>query len=162
MPRTFESLYETWHRPMLYVAEQILKDHHLAEDAVQNALFRISRQKHCLPSEDKALRAYVLTSAKHAALDLLPNLPKEADIDSIVVADPRDIFSEVAASQDYERILKAISDLPEMYRDVLMLRYVQELKVGQIARLLGKTKSTVSKQLQRAKALLEKHYLKEE
>ena len=54
MPRTFERLYETWHRPMLYVAEQILQDHHLAEDAVQNALFRISRQKHCLPSEEKA------------------------------------------------------------------------------------------------------------
>lgn len=162
MPQKFDQLYQAWHKPMRYIAEKILGDPYLAEDAVQNALFRISRQKHCLPREEKALRAYMLTSAKHAALDLLPKIPDEINFDSVVIADPRDIFSEVAASQDYERLLKAISDLPEMYRDVLMLRYVQELKVGQIARLLGKTKSAVSKQLQRARALLEKHYLKEE
>ena len=162
MPRTFESLYETWRKPMLYVAEQILQDHHLAEDAVQNALFRISRQKHCLPSEEKALRAYVLTSAKHAALDLLPKKQEDADIDALVIAGGQDVFEEMAASEDYERLLRAIEALPEIYRDVLMLRYVQELKIGQIARLLGKTKSTISKQLQRAKALLQANYLKEE
>ena len=162
MPRTFENLYETWHRPMLYVAEQILQDHHLAEDAVQNALFRISRQRHCLPSEAKALRAYVLTSAKHAALDLLPKKQEDADIDTLVIADGQDVFAEIAASEDYERLLRAIEALPEIYRDVLMLRYVQEMKLGQIARLLGKTKSTISKQLQRAKALLQANYLKEE
>lgn len=162
MPQTFEQLYHTWHRQMLYVAEQILQDKYLAEDAVQNALFRISRQKHCLPQEEKALKAYVLTSAKHAALDLLPKKENEADIDSIVVADRSDLFGEIVASEDYHRLLEAISSLPEIYRDVLMLRYVQELRLGQIARLLGKTKSTISKQLQRAKALLEKNYLKED
>lgn len=162
MSQSFEQLYQAWHRQMLFVAERILQDTYLAEDAVQNALLRISRQMHCLPENEKALRAYVLTSAKHAALDLLPQKQRDTDIDTLILTDHHNLFDEIAASEDYERLIKAISALPELYRDVLMLRYVQELKVGQIARLLGKTKSTVSKQLQRAKALLEKNYLKED
>ena len=162
MPQTFESLYLSWHKQMQYVAVLILQDPYLAEDAVQNALLRIFRQLRYLPEDEKALRAYVLTSAKHAALDLLPKKSNEVDIDSVVLSDERDLFAQIAASEDYERLLAAISDLPEVYREVLMLRYVQDWKLSRIANFLGKSRATVSKQLQRAKVLLERNYFKEE
>lgn len=162
MPQDFETLYLSWQKQMILVAEQILRNRQDAEDAVHNALLRISRQQHTLPQEERSLRAYMLTSARHAAYDLLPKQRKEADIDTIVMADTDDLFQKIVASEDYQRLLKAIGQLPEKYRDVLMLRYVQELTVEEIAILLGKNRSTIHKQLSRAKGLLLRIYEKEE
>ena len=69
-----------------------------------------------------------------------------------------DLFAEIAASEDYERLLQAINSLPDRYREVLMLRFVQELSVKEIAKLLGRKEWAVRKQLARGKALIQKCY----
>lgn len=158
----FEAIYHGYQKQMLFVAERILHNRSDAEDAVQNALFRISRQIKNLPENEQALRAYVLTAAKHAALDLLPKQAKEEDIDQLIVPNSEDLFKKLAASDDYERLLAAISALPLKYREVLMLRYVQELEVKQIAKFLNRPQATVHKQLSRGKSLLATIYEKED
>ena len=163
MPQNdFDTLYLSYQKQMILVAERVLHNRQDAEDAVQTALLRISRQMHCLPENEKARRAYVLTAARHAALDLLPKQRNEADIDAVIVSDNDDLFRQVSASEDYARLLRAIMALPQGYRDVLMLRYVHELQAEDIAVLLGKKRGTVHKQITRAKALLLKQYHKEE
>ncbi len=159
---TFESIVEAYQKQMLFVAERILHNHHDAEDAVQTALFRISRQVKLLPQNEQVLRAYVLTAAKHAALDLLPKQSTDLDSDQIVVVSSEDLFESVVASQDYERLLHAIESLPSIYREVLMLRYVQQLETKHIAKLLNRSRGTVQKQLTRAKNLLSQIYHKED
>lgn len=159
---TFEAIVEAYQKQMLFVAERILHNHHDAEDAVQTALFRISRQLKLLPQNDRALRAYVLTAAKHAALDLLGKQSTDLDINEAVTADSEDLFETVAASQDYERLLSAIEALPSIYREVLMLRYVHQLETKHISKLLNRPRSTVQKQLSRAKKLLSQFYQKED
>lgn len=158
----FDTIYRTYQKQMLFVAERILHNRSDAEDAVQNALLRISRQVKYLPQNETALRAYVLTAAKHAALDLLPKQSRDADIEQLVVSGSEDLFEKLAASQDYDRLLASMRCLPLKYREVLMLRYVQELEVKQIAKLLGRSRSTVHKQLTRAKQMLTKIYQKED
>ncbi len=159
---TFESIVEAYQKQMLFVAERILHNHYDAEDAVQTALFRISRQMKLLPQNEQVLRAYVLTAAKHAALDLLPKQSTDLDSDQIVVVSSEDLFESVVASQDYERLLHAIESLPSIYREVLMLRYVQQLETKHIAKLLNRSRGTVQKQLARAKNLLSQIYHKED
>lgn len=159
---SFESIVEAYQKQMLFVAEQILHNHHDAEDAVQTALFRISRQTKLLPQNEQVLRAYVLTAAKHAALDLLPKQSTDLDAEQIVVVSSEDLFDSVVASQDYERLLHAIESLPSIYREVLMLRYVQQLETKHIAKLLNRSRGTVQKQLARAKKLLSQIYHKED
>ena len=158
---SLETVAEAYQKQMLYVAQGILHNRQDAEDAVQTALLRISRQANSLPQNESALRAYVLTAAKHCALNLLPKRTDTVDLDSIVVADHNDPFETVVASGEYERLLSAIKSLPSAYRDVLMLRYVQQLETKEIARLLDRPGGTVQKQIQRAKALLLQIYQKE-
>ena len=158
----FDTIYRTYQKQMLFVAERILHNRSDAEDAVQNALFRVSRQVKYLPQNETALRAYVLTAAKHAALDLLPKQSRDVDIEQLVVSDSEDLFQKIATSEDYDRLLASMRCLPLKYREVLMLRYVQELEVKQIAKLLGRPRSTVHKQLTRAKQMLSKDYQKED
>ena len=158
----FDTIYRSYQKQMFFVAERILHNRSDAEDAVQNALFRISRQVKNLPENEQALRAYVLTAAKHAALDLLPKQAKEEDIEQLIVPDSEDLFKKLADSEDYDRLLATISALPLKYREVLMLHYVQELEVKQIAKLLNRPRATIQKQLARGKALLAQAYQKED
>ena len=158
---SLEAIVDSYQKQMMFVAHSILHNRQDAEDAVQTALLRISRQLGSLPQNEQARRAYVLTAAKHCALNLLPKRPETVDLDSIVVADSNDPFEAVAASGEYERLLSAIKSLPSIYRDVLMLRYVQQLDTKEIARLLDSPRSTVQKQITRAKSLLLQIYQKE-
>lgn len=158
---SLETIAESYRKQMMYVAQSILHNRQDAEDAVQTALLRISRQLRSLPQDETVLRAYVLTAAKHCALNLLPKGAGTVDLDSIVVADNNDPFEIVVASGEYDRLLAAIKSLPSIYRDVLMLRYVQQLETKEIARLLDRPRGTVQKQILRAKALLLQIYQKE-
>ena len=65
----FNELVELYQEDMIRIARSVLFDHQLAEDAVQNALYGIAVSFKKVPSHDaKAVRVYMLSSAKHAAL----------------------------------------------------------------------------------------------
>lgn len=159
---SLEAIVQAYQKQMYFVALNILHNHHDAEDAVQTALLRISRLEKALPQNEQALRAYVLTATKHAALNLIPKQFKDADLDKVVAVSTEDIFESIVASQEYDRLLTAIKSLPPTYRGVLMLRYIQQLDTKQIAKLLDRPRSTVQKQITRAKALLVQIYQKGE
>lgn len=154
----FERIYYGYRKQMFYVANVILGDEYDAEDAVQNALLGIARNIKSLPECDDALiRAYVLTAAKNAALNLLPKKQRrdsELDIDELDFADGDDVFEKVAMSNDYEKLMKAIDKLPDIYRDVLLLHCVYGLKASQTAQLLGRKTSTVHQQITRGRKKL--------
>lgn len=154
----FEQIYYGYRKQMLYVAQGILHDPMEAEDAVQTALLGIARQIRNLPIQDpRALRAYVLTAAKNAALNLLPRKQQQnelLDLSELNMADGTDLFEQVAASENYELLHRAIRKIPNVYRDVLMLKYVQGMTMKEIASLLGRKTSTVHQQITRGKKLL--------
>ena len=50
-------------------------------------------------------------------------------------------------------------DLPEKFRIVLTLYYVEEYKVEEIAKIIGKTQSAVKMRLQKGRRLLKEKYL---
>ncbi len=154
----FDELFLAYHRQMLFVAQRILENPADAEDAVQNALLKIYRLRNTIPEDPRVRRAYVLTAAKHAALDLKEREKKSVNIDDLVLPGKADCFEKVAASEDYDRLLTTIKELPDLYRDVLMLRYVRELTVKEIARLLNRKEWAVRKQLARGKAMLQELY----
>lgn len=159
---SFEAVVTAYQKQMYFVALNILHNHHDAEDAVQTALLQISRLGKVLPKNEQALRAYVLTAAKHAALNLLPKQFKDTDLDNVIAISSEDVFDTIVASQEYDRLLAAIKSLPPIYREVLMLRYVRQLDTKQIAKLLGHPRGTVQKQISRGKALLIQIYEKGE
>ena len=58
------------------------------------------------------------------------------------------------AREERERIRSAVAALPDLYRVVVVLRYFNELSVGEIATITGRPASTVGVQLLRGRALL--------
>ena len=154
----FEDIYYSYRKQMLLVAQRILHDPMEAEDAVQTAFLGIARQIKRIPAGNpQIVRSYVLTAAKNAAINMLPKRQQQNELLSISeldVADDHNLFDQIASSQDYELLFKAIRKLPAIYREVLMLKYVQELTMKEIAALLGRKVTTIHQQITRGKKLL--------
>jgi RNA polymerase sigma factor (sigma-70 family) len=64
--------------------------------------------------------------------------------------------AEALDRESRDRIRAAVARLPELYREVVVLRYFNELSVDEVAAVLGRSSSTVGVQLLRGRQLLRK------
>lgn len=153
----FERIYYSYCKQMVFVAMRVLHNQNDAEDAVQNALLGIARNIQNVPEDDRIEKAYVLTAAKNAALSMQSKkqpLEVSLDISELPIPSTEDLFQRVLDSQNYDLLLRAMGQLEPLYREVLMLVYVQEQSVKEAAEILCRKEETVKKQLQRGKKQL--------
>lgn len=156
----FSQIYYTYRKQMFFVANGILHDEILTEDALQEAFLGIAKQVTLfrdMPEQNK--KAYVLTAAKNAAINIGKQEQRikqhhigfdEASIDSY----PAQVLDEQMYRETYQTLFSEISKLPAFQRDILMLRYSNDMNCAQIAIALGKKPSTVRKELSRARKAL--------
>ncbi len=155
----YTELVERFQGEMLRIARSVLHDHHLAEDAVQNALYGIAVSFPKVPSDDEtAAHAYFLNCAKYAALRIKKTEQKlvTTELTDVIELSPSldPTFEAVRESSDYDRLLAAIRKLDEKYQDVLLHFYVFDENVKEIAKLFGVRKATIRQRLFRGRKLL--------
>lgn len=152
----FEELYNHYNKLMKYVAMEILKDEYLAEDAVHNAFLRIIDNFNCI-EDINSLRTkhFVIIITKNIAKDIYVKRKREKVVENVEFDFPFTAIEEVSLKNiEFERVVKAIHNLPELYRDVLILKYLYEYENNEIARLLSIKKETVRKRLERGRLKL--------
>ncbi len=126
-----------------------------AEDAVQDVMISYIQKA---PDFENAghEKAWLITTAKNKCRDMLRFRSRHPQPDTeyleTLSAGPPDGDSG---------ILEALMSLPEKYRLALTLHYVEELRVGDIARALRVTPSAVKMRLKKGRELLEKKYREE-
>lgn len=158
---TFERIFDTYKNQMHRVAMKILKDHHLAEDAVQIALWGIARNMKTVPTHaESELRAYIFVAARNAARNLLKKKERDDTLElyELEAASDDNVFQKIVNDHDYHNLLNTIMSLPITYREVLMMRFVMELTPKEISQVTGSKVATVSQQITRGKKLLEEAY----
>lgn len=72
-----------------------------------------------------------------------------------------DTLSACGASPESSGIIEALTRVPEPFRIVLTLYYVEECPMEEIARVIGRSVSAVKMRLQKGRRLLEKIYREE-
>ncbi|HVU75883.1 MAG TPA: RNA polymerase sigma factor [Candidatus Paceibacterota bacterium] len=70
-------------------------------------------------------------------------------VEGHLLRDETDIFEEAATQYDAKRVLEVVEDLPENYRTVIVLRYVDGFSPSEIAEHIGETENAVSVRLHR-------------
>ena len=77
------------------------------------------------------------------------------------LADERDEGKEKEILFEGEQAVRAVAELPEKYRDVLMLRYVDDFSIKEIAEISGEKENNVSVRIHRGldklKIILDKY-----
>lgn len=66
-------------------------------------------------------------------------------------------LDELISKLDAERFLKELSAMPENYRGVITMRFIDELKPKEIAHVLGESENAISVRIHRGLAWLRKH-----
>ena len=162
---TFQYIYENYGKQMKRVAKGILNKPEAVEDALQNAFLGIATSIHRVPTtSESAIRSYVLSAARNAALAVLKEERKWdacLDITELELPSKSDTFREVLESQNYEKLLALVNRLPLQYREVLLLRYVMALMPREIGAVLHRKTTTVQQQLTRGKQALATLYAQE-
>ena len=131
----------------------MLGDESDAEDAVQETLIKYLQKA---PSFEDAEheKAWLITVATNKCRDMLRFRKRHPQIDS-------ELFQEMSVNPSDSGILEALMTLPEKFRLVLLLYYVEEYPIADIAKTIGKTPSAVKMRLQKGRKLLEETYRKE-
>ena len=132
-----------------------------ADDVVQDACVRALKYIGALRDGDA--RAWFLTIVRHAFYDWCKrNRPAEIVRDDgtalDLAVDPLAVDPEQAAARTSERrvLADAVAALPLPYREVLVLRELEEMSYKEIARVADLPVGTVMSRLARARGLLQR------
>ena len=160
----FEELYRSYRQLMFFVANGILKDEYLAEDAVHQSFLRIFENIAKI-SDVKCpqTKGYVVIICRNTSLNMLRSKKRKAaeSLDEIagytcLPDDARQAVDEQVEEKDgYRALVLAIRSLPDKYSSVLLLKYVHGFSNQEIAESLGLTAENVKKLIQRARKKLE-------
>ncbi|MPY36941.1 sigma-70 family RNA polymerase sigma factor [Streptomyces adustus] len=129
-------------KPLLAYVDRMLSDRHMAEDIVQETLIRAWRRSEQLLDNDGSLRGWLLTVARHLAIDRIRSAYARHESHG---AEHRDVIQDdhadaVATSIDAMALLRQLS--PE-HQDVLVHTYLHDRSVLETARILGIPVGTV-------------------
>jgi len=142
-PEGFGELCRRYYPSLVAVADSILMDHHLAEDAAQEALAEACRKLGRLRKPER-FGAWVAAICRNTARDMLRQRLKPAQATAAQPGDCPDDEQKAALAE-------AVGKLPQNLREVIYLRYYNEMSYKQMTALLGATRQTIDGRLRRAK-----------
>ena len=154
---TVVSLFQLYEQKMYHIAFAILRDSYQAEDAVMDAFVRLLDRNY--PIGDPASReakSLVIQIIRSSAIDLYRKNRKERER-QVLAEDPAALSPERSGELELPfsgSVEPMIRDLPEIYRDVIRLRYAKDFTVAETARALGIREETVRKRQERALRML--------
>lgn len=147
----FDELIARWHEPLWRYLRRLTGDDDAAAESIQDVWLRVLR---AIPKlRDAArLRAWIFGIARRVVMD---RLREKYAAPPLVSADDVDIEDAAPQSEDdLELMHEELERLPVIDREALVLFYLQELTLIEIADVLGVPIGTVKSRLFRARNAL--------
>ncbi len=139
------------HKENMYrLAYSYVKNVQDALDVVQDSIQKALTKRKTLQDE-KAIKGWFYRIIVNTALDLLRKQKRLQLVDDSILDFYGAISEDIYQDVDIER---ALEQLPVQYREVIILRFFEDLKIEEVAHVLGLSMSTVKTRLYRALYLL--------
>lgn len=151
--QAFTVLVKRYERPVRAVALDVLGDYHSAADVSQEAFIKAYEQLAGL-RKPEAFGPWLMKIAHRCALGTARQQLKEPRFEmksAAFIENPNGQLDE-----EKQRLLAAIVRLPRSEKQVVMLRYLGDNSVKDVADIVGRSIGTVTKQLSRAHKRLRK------
>lgn len=165
----FHDLIRPCERAIFFLLFSLLRNETEAEDAAQETAIKVYLNLKNFRG-DSQFRTWVLSIARNEGLGRLRKAVArredslDADTDErtgdytpAILTSWREVPSEALERKELGEILrKAIEGLPAIYRNVVLLRDIEEIDVRETAGALGISEGAVKVRLHRARALLQR------
>lgn len=160
--KTLTLIYELYYKQMYKMAYAVLRNRQDAEDAVQEAFYRVClnaemfKQPH---GDSTAALIHVYTRnvvinhyhKKKRRSSMILDAP---DADVLIDAQAYDLAFLMAQAENSAEVRRAVDALDAHYREVIILKYYQNKKNTEIAEMLGLGQNVVNGRIFRAKKML--------
>jgi RNA polymerase sigma-70 factor, ECF subfamily len=166
----FHDLIRPCERSIYFLLFSLLKNEADAEDVAQETVIKVYQNLDKFRG-DSQFRTWVLSIARNEGLGRLRKISnrREDSLDAetdeqtgdytpAILTSWREIPAEALEQKELGSILRdAIEGLPEIYRNVVVLRDIEELDIRESAAVLGISEASVKVRLHRARALLQRN-----
>ena len=140
-------------RSLYGTAYRMTRNAHDAEDLVQETLLRAYRAFEGY-APDTNIRAWLYTILHRVRTDAFRKQARSPRTVELVEQGPGRAPEQDALFQGGEDIERALAALPEVFRNAVILRDVQDLSYDEIGRIVGVPLGTVMSRIHRGRALL--------
>ncbi|HZD32518.1 MAG TPA: sigma-70 family RNA polymerase sigma factor [Candidatus Angelobacter sp.] len=165
----FHDLVRPYEKSIYFAAYSLLQNQHDAEEVAQEAVLKALKNLHTFRAEARFstwLTSIALNEARgrlrHDRLiafesaDAVPD-QESGDFTPALISDWREVPSDALERKELREMLqRAIQKLPEIYREVLILRDMQDCNIAETAATLGVSEGVVKTRLLRARLMMQK------
>ena len=153
-------IYKSYYSYMIYIAGRYLRDPADREDAAQDCMLKLISIIDSIDVSDEArLKGLCGVVTRNIALNICKRKERgNVSLDAVFDVESSEPSPEniTVANDTLRGLVRAIEGLSPTYRDILKLKYLNQLKEHQIAKLLDLPSKTVNQRIFRGKALLRK------
>lgn len=136
------------------------------EDMVQEVFIKVYRSMNDFESTDKfssliyrIAHNHLVDSIRKSSVRYDKNYLEDEEAVNLVKSEIN-LEKDFASKEAIEKIKLAIAQLPENYREVLVLKFLEDKKIEEIVDILRKPQGTVATLLRRGREMLKKELLK--
>ena len=146
----FGKLAKQFYPALVSIAYATTGSHHTAEDAAQETLARAMKGIKRLKSVSK-FGFWLRSICKNVAKDMLGQKTRQVQAEKL--SPPQQLNND----DNSQKVIEAIGNLPETDREIITLRYYQNLSYEQISQVLGISMGAINGRLKRAKQKIAAH-----
>jgi RNA polymerase sigma-70 factor, ECF subfamily len=156
-PDLLDGLIEQYQHRLLRYLLHLTGNHAVAEDLFQEVWVRVLEKGHLYDGRNKFV-TWLMSIAHNVAIDHLrrrnpASLDEMQDPEEGTPFEPPDSgpspFEQAAAHQRQDILQEALDRVPALFREVLVLRFQEQLKLEEIAKLIHIPVATVKTRLYR-------------
>lgn len=159
----FGSLYEAYFTPIYRYIFWRLRNKELTEDLVQTVFVKVFQKIDQFKDQGKNPLAYFFTVSRNLIIDY-QRKSKAVSLEELAVQGfeapdkKRGLAEDVGDKLKLEKIIKALEDLAEDQREVIIMKFINDLPNEEISRLTGKKEAAIRQLQCRALKILKEKF----
>jgi RNA polymerase sigma-70 factor (ECF subfamily) len=146
----FEDLIAVMERPLLYYAASLTGDSDSALDVLQEVWIRVSRGIRKL-KDPGSLRSWLYSITHGIAVDRIRKNYSREQAEKVQFEEFQEAEEPSFAAEDAAAIHQALSEIGLKHREVLVLHFLEDLSMAEIAEVVGCSEGTVKSRIHYAK-----------
>jgi len=148
---SYGKLCDKYYNSIVAIAYSVLTDHHLAEDAAQETFLRALKSLKKLKSKEK-FGPWIARICRNVAKDMVKKKLRGTGTENVPP------LAEVGHNeQENQAVKQAIGRLSLSDRELIVLRYYNNMSHEQMSSVLGLTKAAINNRLVRSRKKIAKH-----
>lgn len=155
----FEQLFKKYYNTMFRYSNSIVRDKSAAEDVVQEVFIKIAG---CIEQIDEVdgnhTKGFLSTVTRNCSIDYMRKANKEwkhiCSLDEELLANDMDLLELICENERKKLLHREMDKLKATYREILVMKYEQELTDEEIAEKLNISPNNVRVRIFRARKAL--------